>query len=104
MRRAAGSGKTHTLFGTAAEAGLVPMLAEELFQKLEELPASCAWRVECAVMEIYNERVRAHALARAPPPPARRATAPPRRCARTRLRDATPPLRRRRAAQLLVCV
>jgi hypothetical protein len=55
----AGSGKTHTLFGNAAEAGLVPMLAEELFGRLEALPASTSWRVECSVVEIYNERVRA---------------------------------------------
>ena len=55
---AAGSGKTHTLFGTAAEAGLVPMLAEELFQRLEASPADTSWKVECSFVEIYNERAR----------------------------------------------
>ena len=84
MALRAGSGKTHTLFGNAEEAGLVPMLAEELFARLRAGgPASGgakapSWRVDCSVIEIYNERVRAAAAAHSQrfAPPAGRASGP----------------------------
>jgi Kinesin motor domain len=53
-----GSGKTHTLFGNDAEAGLVPLLAEELLHRLTCSPANTSWKVDCSFVEIYNERVR----------------------------------------------
>lgn len=98
----AGSGKTHTLFGNAEEAGLVPMLAEELFARLRAGgPASGgakgpSWRVDCSVIEIYNERVRAAAATHSQrfTPPAGRASGRPGRvqAAKTPLRHSRPRL------------
>ena len=52
----AGSGKTHTCFGTSSEPGLVQMLAEELFARLEQLPPGTTFTATLGMLEIYNER------------------------------------------------
>jgi len=81
--RRAGSGKTHTCFGTPGDPGLVQMFAQELFTRLEALAAGVTATVTVAIIEIYNERRASGPLAttawRAPPgqgaarrPPARR--------------------------------
>ena len=77
----AGSGKTHTCFGAGGEPGLVQLLAEELFARLEALPAARTWTVQLAILEIYNERRASPPRLRPPPrasrPPSRVRASPP---------------------------
>jgi len=54
-----GSGKTHTMLGgtTAETRGLIPRLAEELFDRLHLLSTQFQFRVDLSYLEIYAERI-----------------------------------------------
>ena len=62
-----GSGKTHTMFGEAANEGLIPRIVRDLFERIEAVEAEYTQMplptsvqsvlVEVSYMEIYNEEV-----------------------------------------------
>lgn len=51
-----GSGKSHTMLGSPDEPGLVPLLCEEMFERISKLDAAVT--VRFSFLEIYNEHVR----------------------------------------------
>uniref|UniRef100_A0A8C5CVZ4 Kinesin family member 1B n=1 Tax=Gadus morhua TaxID=8049 RepID=A0A8C5CVZ4_GADMO len=57
-----GSGKSYTMMGKQEEGqeGIIPMLCEDLFEKINEdnTPGDLSYSVEVSYMEIYCERVR----------------------------------------------
>ena len=50
------SGKTHTMYGTASETGVIGMAVEQLFYAVEETPDR-RFLMNVSYMEIYNEMV-----------------------------------------------
>lgn len=52
-----GSGKTHTMVGegSGSDAGIIPLLCTELFDRVAERKASKLFTVQCSLLEIYNE-------------------------------------------------
>ncbi|KAI5191911.1 kinesin family member 22 [Nematocida minor] len=55
---ATGSGKTHTMCGTAEDPGIIPRMAEALFGRYSEtLSILFKVRIEMSYIEIYNEKV-----------------------------------------------
>ena len=50
------SGKTHTMYGTANETGVIGMAVEQLFYAVEETPDR-RFLMNVSYMEIYNEMV-----------------------------------------------
>jgi hypothetical protein len=53
-----GSGKTHTMLGSAGAEGLAPRLAQELFNKLKERDASHHVEVSVSILELYLDKLR----------------------------------------------
>jgi kinesin family protein C2/C3 len=57
-----GSGKTHTMEGPAEDPGINVRALQELFRiAAEEGGEGSSWRVSVAMMEVYNDAVRAPA-------------------------------------------
>ena len=50
-----GSGKTYSIMGTPLELGIVPRLAVELFQRMDDAPAGATFEVTATYAELYNE-------------------------------------------------
>jgi kinesin family protein 18/19 len=55
---ATGSGKTHTMLGTAASPGLMPSTLRDLWAAVQGFAATRAYTVVMTYVEIYNENVR----------------------------------------------
>ena len=53
-----GSGKSHTILGTAEDEGLIPRVSKELFERVHASGGSTTAHVEVSFLEIYNEKVR----------------------------------------------
>lgn len=56
-----GTGKTHTVHGdwqSQDQRGLLPRIAEGLFERLASLPAGDTGRVRISYIEVYNDRLR----------------------------------------------
>ena len=55
-----GSGKSHSMVGfDHTEKGIIPNTCEQLFQRIEaNADPELSFRVECSMLEIYNERIR----------------------------------------------
>ncbi len=53
-----GSGKSHTILGTAEDEGLIPRVSKELFERVHASGGSTMAHVEVSFLEIYNEKVR----------------------------------------------
>jgi hypothetical protein len=55
-----GSGKSHSMVGfDHTEKGIIPNTCEQLFQRIEaNADPELTFRVECSMLEIYNERIR----------------------------------------------
>ncbi|ODV87107.1 hypothetical protein CANARDRAFT_205730 [[Candida] arabinofermentans NRRL YB-2248] len=53
-----GSGKTHTMMGSKEQPGLIPLICEELFNKLN-VPnnTTTKFKIKCSFFEIYQEQV-----------------------------------------------
>ncbi|KAM0458930.1 hypothetical protein ACHAPV_004497 [Trichoderma viride] len=55
-----GSGKSYSMMGYGKEVGIIPMICQEMFQRIGKIqgdsPSKCT--VEVSYLEIYNERVR----------------------------------------------
>lgn len=52
-----GSGKTYTMMGQDDNVGLIPRLATDIFDRVEERKADFSYRVEASYFEIYNDKV-----------------------------------------------
>eukprot|EP01012_Entosiphon_sulcatum_P049217 TRINITY_DN67819_c0_g1_i1.p1 TRINITY_DN67819_c0_g1~~TRINITY_DN67819_c0_g1_i1.p1 ORF type:complete len:801 (+),score=78.09 TRINITY_DN67819_c0_g1_i1:22-2424(+) len=54
-----GSGKSYTMLGGPGEqAGIMPRMCHDLFQKISQQSAGATWKVQISFMELYNEQVR----------------------------------------------
>ncbi|KAF9767440.1 hypothetical protein IL306_000008 [Fusarium sp. DS 682] len=55
-----GSGKSYSMMGYGKEIGIIPMICQNMFQRIEELQKDKTTKctVEVSYLEIYNERVR----------------------------------------------
>lgn len=56
-----GSGKSYSMMGYGKEIGIIPMICQEMFNKIEQIQAAdpdVKCTVEVSYLEIYNERVR----------------------------------------------
>ena len=55
-----GSGKSYSMMGYGEEAGVIPRICRDMFDKIEEIQAdpNLKCTVEVSYLEIYNERVR----------------------------------------------
>ncbi|KAI4142814.1 MAG: hypothetical protein L6R39_004803 [Caloplaca ligustica] len=55
-----GSGKSYSMMGYGEEAGVIPRICEEMFDRITELQKdkNLTYTVEVSYLEIYNERVR----------------------------------------------
>lgn len=52
-----GSGKTHTLFGTEEQPGMIPRCATYLFEVLQTLPSTSTCSVRFSMVEVYMENI-----------------------------------------------
>lgn len=52
-----GSGKTHTLFGTEEQPGMIPRCATYLFEVLQTLPSTSTYSVRFSMVEVYMENI-----------------------------------------------
>jgi hypothetical protein len=54
-----GSGKSYSIFGYGPNKGIVPMYAEEMFDRIaaEKKESSITYEVSFSMMEIYNEKI-----------------------------------------------
>ncbi|KAF4454312.1 kinesin family member 1/13/14 [Fusarium austroafricanum] len=55
-----GSGKSYSMMGYGKEIGIIPMICQDMFKRIEELQKDKTTKctVEVSYLEIYNERVR----------------------------------------------
>ncbi|KAI9167599.1 Kinesin-like protein unc-104 [Paramyrothecium foliicola] len=55
-----GSGKSYSMMGYGKEVGIIPMICQDMFRRIEAMQAdkSTKCTVEVSYLEIYNERVR----------------------------------------------
>jgi Skp family chaperone for outer membrane proteins len=54
-----GSGKSYSMVGYGPEKGIIPLSMQEMFKRIDENPnENVSFRVQCSMMEIYNEQVR----------------------------------------------
>ncbi|KNE64606.1 hypothetical protein AMAG_09963 [Allomyces macrogynus ATCC 38327] len=57
-----GSGKTYTMMGPSVDSeehrGMIPRIAEHLFERIAQAPETIQFKVQVSVMEIYNENIR----------------------------------------------
>ncbi|TMW60136.1 hypothetical protein Poli38472_000178 [Pythium oligandrum] len=57
-----GAGKTHTMFGTPSEPGIMGLTLEDLFQNIDRVhsdpQSTVAYRVTVSFLEVYNENIR----------------------------------------------
>lgn len=55
-----GSGKSYSMMGYGKEVGIIPMICQEMFERIQKIQAdgSTKCTVEVSYLEIYNERVR----------------------------------------------
>ncbi|KAL9601374.1 MAG: hypothetical protein Q9219_002550 [cf. Caloplaca sp. 3 TL-2023] len=55
-----GSGKSYSMMGYGEEAGVIPRICEDMFERITELQKdkNLTYTVEVSYLEIYNERVR----------------------------------------------
>ncbi|SPN97362.1 probable kinesin [Cephalotrichum gorgonifer] len=55
-----GSGKSYSMMGYGKEVGIIPMICQDMFRRIEKLQEdkSLGFTVEVSYLEIYNERVR----------------------------------------------
>jgi len=54
-----GSGKSHTMVGfDHTDKGIIPNACEQIFQMIKNNDKDITFRVECSMLEIYNERIR----------------------------------------------
>ncbi|KAM0256292.1 hypothetical protein ACHAQJ_005057 [Trichoderma viride] len=55
-----GSGKSYSMMGYGKEVGIIPMICQEMFQRIDSIQGdkSTKCTVEVSYLEIYNERVR----------------------------------------------
>lgn len=55
-----GSGKSYSMMGYGKEIGIIPMICQDMFRRIEEMQADKTTKctVEVSYLEIYNERVR----------------------------------------------
>ena len=49
-----GAGKTHSMIGTSTEPGLIPLICDDIFGRIERSPRG-TFNVSCSYYEIYNE-------------------------------------------------
>lgn len=55
-----GSGKSYSMMGYGPDAGVIPKICQDMFERITALQKENSWRctVEVSYLEIYNERVR----------------------------------------------
>ncbi|CAG8980271.1 hypothetical protein HYALB_00013468 [Hymenoscyphus albidus] len=55
-----GSGKSYSMMGYGPDAGVIPKICQDMFERIGNLQKENSWRctVEVSYLEIYNERVR----------------------------------------------
>ncbi|KAI6783531.1 Kinesin-like protein-like protein [Emericellopsis cladophorae] len=55
-----GSGKSYSMMGYGKEIGIIPMICQQMFERINQMQADGATKctVEVSYLEIYNERVR----------------------------------------------
>jgi kinesin family protein 1 len=55
-----GSGKSYSMVGYGNDKGIIPMVCDEIFKQIESKKnePGVVFRVECTMIEIYNEKVR----------------------------------------------
>jgi kinesin family protein 1 len=55
-----GSGKSYSMMGYGSEAGVIPKICQDMFERIQAMQQDKNWRctVEVSYLEIYNERVR----------------------------------------------
>lgn len=55
-----GSGKSYSMMGYGKEIGIIPMICQDMFRRIDEMQADKTTKctVEVSYLEIYNERVR----------------------------------------------
>lgn len=49
------SGKTHSMFGTSSDPGIIPQCIQTIFHAIQE--SSRVWLLRCSFLEIYNEEL-----------------------------------------------
>jgi kinesin family protein 1 len=54
-----GSGKSYSMMGSNDDPGIIPSACQEIFRRIDSnTNEDISFRVECSMLEIYNERVR----------------------------------------------
>ncbi|KAF2075782.1 hypothetical protein CYY_002915 [Polysphondylium violaceum] len=54
-----GSGKSYSMLGYGEEKGIIPLVCEEMFERIKNSPTQeTVFKVEVSFMEIYNEKVK----------------------------------------------
>jgi kinesin family protein 1 len=54
-----GSGKSYSMVGYGDDKGIIPMVCDEIYKQIDaKTDPNMSFRVECTMLEIYNEKVR----------------------------------------------
>jgi hypothetical protein len=68
-----GSGKSYSMVGYPPNRGIIPIICEEMFNRVNlNKDPSIVYQVTCSMLEIYNEQVRSQAKHSSPGGPGRR--------------------------------
>lgn len=53
-----GAGKSHTMFGSSSDQGIIPRISHSIFSHITEGPSDVEYTVSISLMEIYKEQIK----------------------------------------------